>query len=369
MGPKELMGSLDLAYDYGDRPAAEVVDTVILHKGSYTDLDPQFLRAILSSFKVHFANEVFLLFSRGEPDTPVATEHLGTLSDIEGWLRTGGYRDGAMEALVLSDRPRMAATYVGQGRVLLQNAFGQLMLVAGEDTSIVPHLVRDGWFDLDLTRFLSRTLRVDDVFVDVGANFGTYSLLAAAIVGSTGRVVAVEANQAIAEMLHENLVMNGFGGHSSVIREAAGETNGTKTLFQFSIRQGGSTMLPVVADLAHSDYAERITEKDVPCRTLDTMLSSMNIDRVDYIKVDVEGFELNVLKGARDTLKSCRPRIIMEWHPSFFERGSGRELYHILTTDLDYDIRVVGPEGVTYAADLSQLESLQHADIFAVPRL
>jgi FkbM family methyltransferase len=367
MGPKELAGSLDLAYNYADSPAADAVDTLILHKGSYVDLDPRFLSAIMSSMKVHFANEVFIIFSRGELDAPVETQHMGILPDIEAWLRTGGYRDGATEALAFSDKPRMAATYVGQGRVLLQNRFGQLMLVAGEDTSIVPHLIRDGWFDLDLTRFLSRTLRAGDVFVDVGANFGTYSLLAAAIVGPAGKVVAIEANQAIAEMLHENLVMNGFGDRSTVVREAAGEASGVKTLFQFSIRQGGSTMLPAVADLARGSYAERISKEEVPCRPLNAILSSLGIDRVAYLKIDVEGFELNVLKGALDSIKSFRPRIILEWHPSFFQHGSGWEMYDLLTKDLGYNIRVVGSNGTTSPVDFKLLQSLNHADIFAIP--
>lgn len=367
MGPREFAPALALAYHYADRPALEAVDVLILHKGDFDSLDPEFLRQVLASLQIHFANEVFLVFARGEPEAPVEIGHIGILTELKRWIEEGGYRDGTVEALTISPGPRMAATYVGQGRVLLQNAFDQLMLVAGEDTSITPHLVRDGWFDRDLTRFLARSLREGCFFIDVGANFGTYSLLAAAIVGPAGRVISIEANQRIAEMLNENLVMNGFGDRSTVLREAAGEAAGVRTMFQFSIRQGGSTLVPTVADLARSSYAERISEEEVQCRTLDAMLADIGLDRVDYLKVDVEGFEASVLQGAVNTIKKFRPRLIVEWHPGFFREEGDHELHDMLTRRLGYTLRVVGPNGSTRPVSFGELSSLSHADIFAIP--
>ncbi|HEU5117023.1 MAG TPA: FkbM family methyltransferase [Isosphaeraceae bacterium] len=134
------------------------------------------------------------------------------------------------------------------------------------------------------------------VFLDVGANVGYFSLLGHGLVGSRGRVVAVEPTPSTCETLRANIERNGFE-KIELNPIALGDENTSLRLY-----------MPPAAE--HRDFnvttqeAEGWTPVDVSCRRLDDVLKEWNVERVDLMKIDVEGFEPKVFAGGEESLKS-----------------------------------------------------------------
>ena len=350
-----------------DRLAIEDCDVIILHKGRLGDVPADLLVPALESFAPSFANEVFVILSRNGAPVAPGNPHLMARETLLAEALRASQR--AASATMQARSQRMPATYVGQNRVLLETAFGHLMLVDGRDTAIVPHLIRDGWFDRNLTAAISTRLKPGMTFVDIGANFGTYTLIGAQAVGEQGRVIAIEAAPAIAALLFESITMNGFAARTDLLRCAAGAHNGTAILHEFATRQGSNTMLGAIADAAHSDYGETISTREVECRTLDDIIAELAPPRIDLVKIDVEGFEHDVLTGARATLGHFRPTLILEWHTGFFAgRGeAARSLHDLLTRDLGYHLHRIEGDGTTRPITYDELMLLGHSDLVAEP--
>lgn len=349
-----------------DQLPADIPAALVLHKGRLDQVPADLLAEALASHVTSFANEVFVvLTAAGEPvgkDNPhtiPAEALLAAATKAQRDHRVGGVRLAAA---------RMPATYVGNGRVLLESAFGHLMLVDGADTGIVPHLIRDGWFDRNLTEVMAGLLRPGMTFVDIGANFGTYTLVAAQKVGPRGQVFAVEASPAIGALLTETVAMNGFEERCTIVSCAAGAKNGKAVLHQFANRKGGNTLLPEIAAVAKERFGETIVPTTVPVRRLDDIFAEHAPSRIDLIKIDVEGSEHDVLEGLRETLWAYRPKLVIEWNNHFFtDRPQAAEaLHHLLTRDLRYRLHRIDPGATTRPIGRDELMQGFH-DLVAEP--
>lgn len=146
-----------------------------------------------------------------------------------------------------------------------------------------------------------RILKPDDLFVDVGANAGLYSLWAAHL---GCRVTAFEPSSDVWHLLGQNIALNGFDVQA--VRAAVGSEDGTATF----TRGKGPTNSLVSGDGAQLDVAT--SSEDVPVRSLDSVFPSQQLRG---IKVDVEGFERNVLEGMEAMLRQGRVDCIqLEWN-------------------------------------------------------
>lgn len=144
---------------------------------------------------------------------------------------------------------------------------------------------------------LQRTLRLGDVFVDVGANVGYYSRIAARLVGADGHVHAFEPLPAAVALLRKNTASL---DNITVWDLAASDQRGTAW---FSVQRRGDT----------SSLGKNVTAREhltVAVDTLDRALARW--PRVDMIKIDVEGFEYEVLRGAANLLKQHSPLLYFE---------------------------------------------------------
>lgn len=171
--------------------------------------------------------------------------------------------------------------------------------MAGNTKDLIQrHIFYFGVWEPNLTSFLTTRLRHGDVFVDVGANIGYFSLLASRLVGRDGQVIAIEASPNIFERLSDNLRRN----HAANVRSiniAVSDRQGTTKLFLGSdsnIGQTGTVSRP------GSRY-----ECDVATTPLDAILVGTDLGRVRFVKVDVEGAEWPVLQGMRHLLRNGAP--------------------------------------------------------------
>jgi FkbM family methyltransferase len=196
---------------------------------------------------------------------------------------------------------------------------GRSRVIADLRTCLGLRLYRYGMRDpeLDLVRLL---LRPGDVFVDAGANAGLFSLVAAARVGPGGRVVACEPAPRMRAMVERNALLNGFGwveAHGVALADQPGSA-------ELVVFDGDGSGLSSFSPGSPEGGKRRI----VPVTTLDELVPAHEAPRVAAVKIDVEGAEVRVLKGAARLLARCRPDLLVEVDEGHLARqgASAREL-------------------------------------------
>jgi len=145
---------------------------------------------------------------------------------------------------------------------------------------------------------VKRLLGASDVFVDVGANVGTVTAVAALAVGPTGRVVAIEPHPSTFRNLERTVAVNGFT--NVVCRQVACGAAAGSVLFSDERRKDDNNRVQTGAP---SDRGRGPATVHVPSVPLGDVLRDLAVTRVDLLKVDVEGFELEVLRGMGPTLE------------------------------------------------------------------
>jgi FkbM family methyltransferase len=161
-----------------------------------------------------------------------------------------------------------------------------------------------GIYEIDLQRAIARDLGTGSVFYDVGANAGFFTVLAAKLVGSTGRVFSFEPLMENAESIREQIDINSLN-QCELIVEAVSDRSGTASFVPAEHNAFGH--------LSRPGSAAGKGELSVRTLTLDEF--SANNPFPDVIKIDVEGAETEVLAGAHSLLSSPRaPKLIVELH-------------------------------------------------------
>lgn len=205
-------------------------------------------------------------------------------------------------------------------------------------------------------------LRPGDWFVDVGANIGYFSLLGASLVGETGGVYAFEPMPSTYDWLVRNIRLNDFDSVRA-LQMAATDHEGQLTLHLF----------PKDASATASQFqAWRDTPTltvDVPATTLDAQLDAIPASGCVLLKVDAEGGELAIFRGATSLLESRRPLLMFECFPALAQAAGWTppELFALLSWH-GYSFWV--PEGgglrpFRADTDTPDIASQGHIDIFA----
>jgi FkbM family methyltransferase len=237
------------------------------------------------------------------------------------------------------------------------NIIQTLLTLSGLDRAVDRRVVacREGClFDLDLRSYIDRkvfyqgghekwdTTLVQSVVqpgwtvVDVGANIGWYSMIAAQRAGAGGRVFSFEISAPEAERLRNSARLNNFSQAEVVftaLSDHTGEIGITAT------RDAGMT------SIASSD-GEQATK--VAVTTLDEFCASRGIAPVNFIKCDIEGAEAGFLRGAEATLNCCRPIILIEINPSALAKfGSTPDEVLAFLRSHGYALFSTGRAGIT----------------------
>jgi FkbM family methyltransferase len=146
--------------------------------------------------------------------------------------------------------------------------------------------------------------------LDIGANIGYYALLEASLEG-TKKVYALEPDPRNITLLEKNVRLNGFGDRIQIYPYAVSDKNGTET-FYLGERSNVSSFVK---------RGDVVGQAEVKCITLDDF---EHIQEVDFIRMDVEGYEVPILRGARNFLtKTKKPiKIIMELHNKAYDKGN-----------------------------------------------
>jgi FkbM family methyltransferase len=182
------------------------------------------------------------------------------------------------------------------------------------------------------SRLLGALFSPGDVFVDVGANLGIFSLQAAALGGPRAKVYSFEPQPRAAVALRLSAVANSM--HTiSVVEMVVGAHDGVVPFF---VPRTGSGVGSLSA--GHASQGSGATQLDRTSTSLDAFVASRAFDRLDVMKIDVEGFEADVLEGARQTLRRFSPVIWFETNPAALEAaGRGQDTCLALLKSCGYD--------------------------------
>lgn len=159
---------------------------------------------------------------------------------------------------------------------------------------------------------LAEKLRPGAVFYDLGANIGLFSLLAARLVGRNGKVFSFEPEAKVAGRLRRNIARNGFS-NVTVVEAGIWSSSGEMT---FRAADASSPDHGTGTIVARTEKAQGAT---VQCVSLDSFARSAAAP--DVIKCDIEGAEVEMLRGAEDILTSRRPWILCEMHSESNDRA------------------------------------------------
>jgi FkbM family methyltransferase len=166
-----------------------------------------------------------------------------------------------------------------------------------------------GFFEEDVCLFLLRSLRPGMVVIDVGAHYGFFSLLASELVGSEGRVVAVEPMPETFACLASNVASNSPHDNITAIHAAAYSVRTTLSFHDYGVVYSAFNS----AFGARSSSSLRVHRQvSVDACTCDDLVGALALPRVDVIKIDAESAEMHVLRGAGRTINQFHPRIIVE---------------------------------------------------------
>ena len=184
----------------------------------------------------------------------------------------------------------------------------RVLLPAGTDLYLLGAKSHES--EMRLARVMMRYLKPKDTFVDIGGHFGYFSLLASQLVGKEGRVIAFEASRNTYAVLAENVQPQ---ANVQAFNEALSDQPETISFFEFPVLYNEFNSMNVDQFRQEKWFAEYPPVKtEVAATTLDAAM--MRLQAVPtFIKIDVEGAELKVIRGAATTLARHKPMLVMEY--------------------------------------------------------
>jgi FkbM family methyltransferase len=177
------------------------------------------------------------------------------------------------------------------------------------------HIGFFGSYEPELRDIMRTVLPVDGTAIDVGANTGWHSLLMARLVGPRGRVLAIEPNPSVREHLLRNVRLNQFA-QIEVVSCALAESQG---ILDF-IAPDADDPTSASGHVTLGDRAKSGSIR-VEANTLDNIAVQKQLDRMDLLKIDAEGFEWPILQGSEETVARFRPYIIFEFDQAYAVHG------------------------------------------------
>jgi len=165
-----------------------------------------------------------------------------------------------------------------------------------------------------------------DIVIDIGAHIGTYSIPKSIDVGDSGRIIACEPDKGNFKILEKNIIENQLK-NILLIKKAVSEFNGKIKLV--------STEDPMLSSIEDVDSENTIIVDGV---NVDTLVSEFSLNKIDWIKIDAEGHEINILKGSKQSLEKFKPKVIIE------TRVENQPLMKKLLSKYDYNIKYLSGE-------------------------
>lgn len=185
------------------------------------------------------------------------------------------------------------------------------------------------------THLMIKELKQDMVCIDLGSNIGYYAVIESNIVGKSGNVFAIEPSPVNFPVLKSNLEnqkMDNFLAYNIAI--------GDKNEDMEFIVSSKSNWSKIRIDNEKINPGDRVIK--IPVKTLDNFVKENDIEKIDLLRMDVEGFEYNIILGADEVLKKFKPKIFVEIHKMYLGKEKTHEIFNNLKNK-GYEIKYYIP--------------------------
>jgi len=195
-------------------------------------------------------------------------------------------------------------------RFVIRQIHGYQMWLDIVDQGISRTLLLFGRREEDHKLIMEYTMKPGMTVLDIGANIGYYAMMERGLVGPDGRIIAVEPSPQNVELLRRNIELNG-AENISVFECAVSDASSKRTFF-LSEKSNLNTFHPGTA----TGTMTGMTPIEVETLSVEDLLSRAGVDKVDYVRMDVEGHEVEVINGLLGSIEAGRqsPLIILETH-------------------------------------------------------
>jgi FkbM family methyltransferase len=217
-------------------------------------------------------------------------------------------------------------------------------------------LLSQGAYEPTMSRLVELSLGDGDTFVDAGAHEGFFSLLAAH--HSSGvRVYAIEPQTRLQRVLRDNISLNRFEQRIRLIRVALSDSTGTATLRLKPMMHSGSSGMFQTGVLPGGT-------EEVETTTIDQIVQDQRLSRIRLLKIDVEGAEHAVIRGAERTLSNQQVDILaLEYHPSVGPGQNACELTHRRLLGYGYQLTEVHGQTIYHLREHSAVIARLQLDL------
>lgn len=214
-----------------------------------------------------------------------------------------------------------------------------------------------GYYERAIGTMINKLLKPESVFLDIGANIGYFSILAAKHHPSC-QVVAFEPVTELFEEMKRNIELNKVT-NITVANLAASENTGESIIYLSSPENLGMSSLRMPENYSGKMQIVKVID-------IDSWFSHSELQKVDLVKIDVEGSEIAVLKGMKKILREFCPPVIIEVNPETLS------LFALKTNDLadtvdslGYNVLLIHENGSTTKTDISQIQN--QVNVLLVP--
>lgn len=228
---------------------------------------------------------------------------------------------------------------------------GNFKIKCDTNTWIGSRIIYLGDYEPILKKHFKTHINLGDTVLDIGANIGLHTLYFAELAGNNGKVIAFEPVLSNFNNLKANIALNPFkniqtenialGHKNEIIKIAADESSTNPGSFNLFDREG---------------------ENEIICKIGDEVL---NNEKIDFIKIDVEGYEGYVIDGLFETIKKNKPKIVFEYDPNYqFKTGLPNDYIFKKLLPLKYSFKLIHHRQIT---DITNVENVLDGDILALP--
>ncbi|RZK15072.1 MAG: FkbM family methyltransferase [Flavobacterium sp.] len=227
---------------------------------------------------------------------------------------------------------------------------GNFKIKCNTKTWIGAQIIYLGEYEDYIKKTFATYIKQEDIVLDIGANIGFHTLYFASLVGENGKVIAFEPIPSTFALLEENVGLNNF--NNIVLHNLAlGNENATLgiNIEENNINPGANNLFNEGNTLVHCKIGDDIVVDE----------------KVNFIKIDVEGYELLALKGLSELIRKQKPTIIFEYDKNYQLKTSNNPLdIFSFIESFEYTFHTIERSGIKGIKNLSELTS---ADILALP--
>lgn len=214
--------------------------------------------------------------------------------------------------------------------------------------------------ETDSSKNVLSYVNTGDTVLDIGGNIGQTALMIAKKIGGKGKVISFEPYPNTIKRFEGNLSLNETISNITLVKCGLGNEEMTTTMYQNCSSNSAGNRIGDEISKGENQV------KKVVIKVLDNFLQNEEkLERVDFIKIDVEGYEMNVLRGARKTLLNYKPKLFIEINDNLLRKqGSDSSKLLAFLLDLEYEITDL----LTMKKISEAKEIMAHTDIFCEPK-